>query len=208
MSLSDLSNKTDAYVMPVLFDHEVHPLFIKSVQDIVEEYSDAKRFAIFLKKAFENSKGGTDINAALNFAKQIYDTLDSQSTLAKFGGPDHVRPIPQVVSTANGGQITVPNVRVLIYTDGEDETTGKILGNPFQSHSADILLGAFFGVGTERGSVDLQSVLSNCPTHTQKQFFLLNSEDRVQKLRFLFRMASGGSGFCPRCLMKIVDQSA
>ncbi len=34
LSLSNLSNKKDAYVMPVLFDHEVHPLFIKSVEEL------------------------------------------------------------------------------------------------------------------------------------------------------------------------------
>lgn len=94
----------------------------------------------------------------------------------------------------------MPNIRVLIYTDGEDEVTGHITGNPFKNEEVDILMGAFFGQGEEPGCMALKNIVSKCPIHEVDQFFLINDPTRIQTLRKLFRMASGASGFCPVCL--------
>lgn len=207
MSLADMSNIADAYIMPVPFDHELHPVFLLTVREIVDKFHDSLTLADELKRHF--TYGSTDINQALAFSKRVYDSLVQEHTLAPFGGPDNVQPIFHQVPLAGGGQKPVPNIRVLIYTDGHDEIRKTIEGNPFLNEETDILLGAFLGDETEAGCAQLKNILSKCPTHDRiDQFFLLNAPDRIQKLRFLFRMASNRSGFCPTCLAADITDAA
>jgi hypothetical protein len=196
--LGKLSNKEDAYIIGIMFDSGIHPVMCSSVEEILRVHSDTSKFAIFLKDKF--TYGGTDINGALNFAKQIYDDFVLHGDLSRYGGPKNVKPIKHSILTKQGEQKIVPNIRVLLYTDGEDETTGYIKGNPFKDEETDILMCAFFGRGEEPGCLPLKNITSKCPIHDVDQFFLINEPNRIQTLRKLFRMASGASGFCPVCL--------
>lgn len=196
--LEQLSNKDDAYVMVVMFDTTPRVVFIGSIADILSKFGTASEFSQFLLKSF--GYGGTDINGVLAYAKQVYDDFLNKGDLSRYGGPNNVLPVKQSVLTKSGDQKIVPNVRVLIYTDGEDQTTGKITGNPFKGEEVDVLMGAFFGRGEEAGCRELKGILSKCPIHEVDQFFLINDPTRIQTLRKLFRMASGASGFCPMCL--------
>lgn len=196
--LEQLSNKDDAYVIAVMFDTSDKVIFAGSIGDIFARFGNAPEFSKFLLESFRY--GGTDINAALAFAKQIYDDFIQRGDLSKYGGPSNVLPVKQSILTKGGDQKIVPNVRVLIYTDGEDQVTGKITGNPFKQEEVDVLMGAFFGRGEEEGCRELKGILSKCPIHEVDQFFLINDPTRIQTMRKLFRMASGASGFCPTCL--------
>lgn len=196
--LEQLSNKDDAYVIAVMFDTTNKVIFAGSIAEIFSKFGTAPEFSKFLSSNF--TYGGTDINSALNFAKQIYDDFIQRGDLSKYGGPSNVKPVKQSVLTKSGEQKIVPNVRVLIYTDGEDQVSGKIHGNPFKNEEVDVLMGAFFGRGEESGCKELKGIVSKCPIHEFDQFFLINDPSRIQTMRKLFRMASGASGFCPMCL--------
>jgi hypothetical protein len=106
--------------------------------------------------------------------------------------------------------VSIANVRVLIYTDGMqyDANGGKILhANPFKQYplselNHDIVIGAFFGQEKDEGCNELKGLLSKCPIHDELQFFLFDDPAKISVLKYLFRMASGASGFCPKCLDK------
>lgn len=196
--LSPMTNKDDAYIIGVTFDHNTNVVFTNSVSNILGQYSSASDFSKFIMSKF--TYGGTDINQVLNFAKQIYDDFLQKGDLSRYGGPTNVKPVKQTILTKSGDTKIVPNIRVLIYTDGRDEVLEKITGNPFAQEEIDVLMGAFFGEGQEEGCTALKSIVSKCPIHGVDQFFLINDPNRIQTLRKLFRMASGASGFCPVCL--------
>lgn len=196
--LHSLQHKETAYLIVVTFDSSHKVVLACSLAELFAKYPTPAEFADFLKSSFTH--GTTDINSVLRYAKGIYDDFVTHGDLSKYGGPTNVRPIQQTVVTKNLGSKVVPNIRVLIYTDGEDTTSGDIRANPFAQEETDVLLGAYFGHGEEVGCTQLKRVLSKCPKHAVDQFFLINSTDRVQTLRYLFRMASGASGFCPACL--------
>jgi hypothetical protein len=71
---------------------------------------------------------------------------------------------------------------------------------PLLNH--DILIGAYFGQESDQGCAELKTLLSNCPIHNSPQFFLFDKPSNIGNLKYLFRMASGASGFCPKCLEK------
>jgi hypothetical protein len=106
--------------------------------------------------------------------------------------------------------VSVPNVRVLMYTDGRQYVVNgsNVLNpNPFKQNQIndlnhDILIAAFFGLENDPGCKELKNIVSNCPIHNVPQFFLFNDPAYIGNLKYLFRMASGASGFCPRCLDK------
>ncbi len=114
----------------------------------------------------------------------------------------------RIMKAGSTESVSVPNVRVLLYTDGmqRDAQGNRTLHpNPFTSNplpglNHDVVIGAFFGQATDEGCQELQSLLARCPRHDEPQFFLFNSPDQTDDLKELFRMASGASGFCPRCL--------
>lgn len=89
--LAKLSNTDDAYIIGVMFDREPHPIFTSSITEILKTYSNASNFAEFLRSKFTH--GGTDINRALNFARQIYDDFIQKGDLSQYKGPQNVKPI-------------------------------------------------------------------------------------------------------------------
>ena len=209
--LQHMQNNPNAFVTIIVFDDRVRHVFPDgpiSIASLIKRFdADVHKFALFLEEELGSMKQGTDINAALNEAywvvsnfmenkfRSIYDGQYSpvQQTILKFGTIDSV---------------SIPNVRVLIYTDGmqyDARENRTLLPNPFNAHpilglNHDVLIGAYFGQGNEDGAAQLSSVVSKCPVHDVRQFFLIDSPTRINSLQSLFRMASGASGFCPKCL--------
>jgi hypothetical protein len=197
--LQQLSNTEDAYIIVVGFDHEQRVILTTSLAELFAKHKTQGDFARFLASSF--TYGSTDINGALRYAKGIYDAFTKTGDLSKYGGgPRNVKPIMQTIMTKDLESKVVPNIRVLMYTDGEETVSSDISGNPFSAEETDVLLGAYFGKGEEKGCQQLKRILSKCPIHQVDQFFLINAQDRIQTLKKLFRMASGASGFCPVCL--------
>lgn len=197
--LAQTTNKENAYVCGIMFDTETNLIFMETVSDILKKYSSPGAFAGFLKERFHEMHGGTDINKALGFAKEIYDDFMNKGDLSKYNGPKNVKPILHTIFDRDNKERIIPNIRVLIYTDGMETQSSKIV-NPFKNEEVDVLMGSYFGPGEEEGCKALREILSRCPKHDIEQFFLINDPGRIQTLRKLFRMASGASGFCPMCL--------
>jgi hypothetical protein len=197
--LNQTTNIENAYVCGIMFDTKTNLIFMQTVSDILKTYSNPGNLADFLKSQFNRMRGRTDINKALKFAKEIYDDFMNKGDLSKCNGPANLRPIMHTVFDKNNDKKIVPNVRVFIYTDGQETESTKII-NPFKEEEVDILMGCYFGPGEEKGCRALREIVSKCPKHDFEQFFLINDPGRIQTLRRIFRMASGASGFCPLCL--------
>ena len=197
--LNKTINIENAYVCGIMFDTETKLIFTHTVSDLLNRYAHPGNLADFLNGKLNEMRGRTDINKALKFAKEIYDEFMNKGDLSKYNGPSNLRPIMHTVFDKNNGKKIVPNVRVFIYTDGEDTESKKII-NPFKMEAVDILMGCYFGPGEEQGCMALREIVSKCPKHDFEQFFLINDPRRIHTLRRIFRMASGASGFCPLCL--------
>jgi hypothetical protein len=189
--------------------------FIISVSEIQAQFGDS--LGDYLYRCFENDKPGidrryTDITAALQLARQIYDAAIA-GDLSQFGASKEVKIMEHSdVVTFDKRQISVPNVRVMLYSDGEhnpDPEKSVVLTNPFASLDPSPLMTAFIGdekasEETSHGADQLLELANICPEHREKGYFLINSPGRRAVLRRLFRMASGASGFCPQCLMGVI----
>ena len=200
--LAQTTNIENVYVCGIMFDTEVKTIFMETVADILKNCPNPGEFTDFLKTNFCKMHGGTDINKALMFAKEIYGDFVTKGDLSKYNGPTNVKPVMHTVFDKNNNKHIVPNIRALIYTDGMDTESSKLI-NPFKGEDVDVLMGSYFGPGEEEGCKALREIISKCPKHDFEQFFLINDPNRIQTLRKLFRMASGASGFCPMCLADI-----
>ncbi|RDC62687.1 VWA domain-containing protein [Adhaeribacter pallidiroseus] len=207
--LERMQNNPNAYVAAFKFDDRVELMFVDTVANLLTRFDkDVKKFANYLYDELYTMQQGTDINRAL---QQAYSFVDKfmKKQLPDFKVRDYA-PMKQIILKSSGDSLSIANVRVLIYTDGMqyDAQKNKILkANPFKLNpivglNHDIVIGAFFGNETDEGCQELQSLLSECPIHDERQFFLFNNPAKINILKYLFRMASGASGFCPRCLEK------
>lgn len=200
--LRQMGLSANAYICAMLFDNNIKQLFFKSVKELLDEYnSDATAFADYLHKEITAMGGLTDINGALQAAEAFAKSF-TDSTIPNL---QNYIPLQHTVQTKNSGDKIVPNVRVLLYTDGNQylgDGQSAPLSNPFKAWDTDILMGAFFGSSTDTGCTELRNILSKCPEHEFEQFFLLDQPAKIAHLRRLFRMASGSSGFCPLCIPK------
>jgi len=204
-SLSGNPLKEFAYVLIIGFDHEIDVLLpYTSIEKIVQEY-DAEGLEIMLKEKMQQKNGATDINEALNVAfKFTQQFINSEiSALGLY------KPRIQTVLDDNMISHQIPNVRVLLFTDG-----GHYLGannttlnpSPFKNLQYngkvfDLLMSAYYGSSEDKDYNKLKSLVSKCPRHPETdQFFLFDDPKKVANLKGLFRMASGASGFCPTCL--------
>lgn len=207
--LERMQNNSSAYVAAFKFDDRVELMFMDTVGNIIKKYNgDIRKFAAYLYDELSKMQQGTDINKAL---KQAYDFVDK---FLKKQLPDFLvknyEPMRQRILKHNLESVSIANVRVLIYTDGMqfDSNRGSVLNpNPFKERplaelNHDIVVGAFFGQEDDEGCSGLKSLLSRCPIHDQLQFFLFDKPAQIGSLKYLFRMASGASGFCPKCLQK------
>jgi len=205
-SLSGNPLREYAYVLIIGFDHEIDVLLpYTSIQEIVNQYKDAAGLEQMLKEKMGKKEGATDINQALsvafNFTQQFIN-----SSITALG---NYKPRIQAVLDDNMLSHQIPNVRVLLFTDGEHylgEDNKTLNPNPFKNLQYngkvfDLLMGAYYGNSGDNGYHQLKSLASRCPRHPQQdQFFLFDDPSKVANLKGLFRMTSGASGFCPVCL--------
>lgn len=218
MSLKENKRAKHAYLAAYKFDHRVKPIFIKSLAEITTEYDTVAKLEHFLYTTMENEMGGeTDINAALQTAYHLVSDFLNQKIKA-FREPRGDKDYPIITRPVSNrktmGQVEVPNVRVFIYTDGMQFVNGEStpLVNPFENggelpnNQVDILLGAFIGSPTNKGCQELKAILSECPEHDHLQFFLIENPEDAIELSGVFRMASGHSGFCEKCIEKDHNQ--
>ncbi|QNF34718.1 VWA domain-containing protein [Adhaeribacter swui] len=207
--LERMQNNPNAFVAAFKFDDRVDLMFMDTVANLLQRFDkDVKKFANYLYDELYMMQQGTDINRAL---QQAYIFVDKfmKKQLPDFKVRDYT-PMKQIILKSSGDSLSIANVRVLIYTDGMqyDANKNKVLqDNPFKVNpiaglNHDIVIGAFFGDENDEGCRELQSLLSNCPIHDVPQFFLFNNPAKINILKYLFRMASGASGFCPKCLEK------
>jgi len=197
--LKDITLKShqEAYIMAIKFDHRQSVMFHKSISGIIEEYGDSARFAKYLYDELSQMQGGTNINGALDMAYSFISKFKE----GNIPGLGLFEPMYDAVYLPNkGGDFEIPNIRAMVYTDGEHLSDYGPLSNPFKSHDPDLLLGAFIGDQSESGCSDLRSIVSECPIHSQDQFFIIDNPKSQATLRRLFRMASDASGFCPACI--------
>jgi hypothetical protein len=207
--LQRMQNNPNAYVAAFKFDDRVELMFMDTVANIIKKYNgEIRLFAAYIYDELSKMQQGTDINKALN---QAYDFVSKflNKQLPDFISKDYV-PMRQRILKYNLESVSIANVRVLIYTDGMqyDAHGNRALNpNPFKTHllpdvNHDVVVGAFFGQADDEGSSQLQTLLSRCPIHDELQFFLFDKPAQIGSLKYLFRMASGASGFCPKCLQK------
>lgn len=199
--LQQMGKAEDVYICAMLFDNTVKQIFFMSVKELLVEHNfEVKRFADYLYGELSKMGGLTDINGALQAANSFAKAF-TERTIPNMQG---YTPLEHLIQPKVGPSRVVPNVRVLLYTDGVQYLDGgnDALVSPFKEWETDILMGAFFGDSSEAGCSELRSILSKCPNHDFEQFFLLDQPSKVANLRKLFRMASGASGFCPLCIPK------
>lgn len=211
--MESLNKKEDAYLFVMLFDHKLKPFInFMNVKEVFDKYGDVKNLESSLYEEMESLKGATDINLALEIAyfhaqKFINGEMDIIG---------EVEPMTNsVFNPTTGDDITIPNVRCLIFTDGEQYTgkvNEKIERNPFadfqyNGHFVNVLMGAFHGENSNAGYTQLKSIMGNCHIHNSPQFFHFSEASQSMRMRHLFRMGSGPAGFCEKCLDNfITDQ--
>lgn len=208
-SLQRLQNNPNAIVAMFKFDDRIELMLTDSVAGLMKRFHDSEEeFARYLFVEMNKMKQGTDINKALREAHSFVRHF-LEKKLDNFPVPVY-RPILQPILTYNNKSLTIANIRILIYTDGEQfdaNENSHLDPNPFKKDPLplvdhDIVIGAFFGQESDEGCQQLKSLLSNCPIHNIPQFFLFDRPQYIGDLQYLFRMASGASGFCPVCLEK------
>lgn len=212
--MENLNNRDDAYLFVMCFDHTLKPFInFMSVRQVFDKFGDVKNLeeSLFSEMSNMNGAGGaTDINLTLktayNHAQKFID--GEMDVIGK------VKPmVNSVCNTSTGDDFSVPNVRCLIFTDGEQYTGGineKIEGNPFSNFIyngsvTNILMGAFHGEKDSSGYKQLKSIMGNCPIHNEPQFFHFSEAAQTMRMRYLFRMGSGPGGFCEKCLTQFMS---
>ncbi|MEO5891040.1 MAG: VWA domain-containing protein [Ferruginibacter sp.] len=205
-SLSGNPLKEYAYVLILGFDHKIDTLVpYTSIKNLVEEYGDVSKLEQALKDKMEKKKGATDINGALEAAfKFTQQFINSEITAL-----GEYKPRIQMVLDDDLMNHQIPNVRVLLFTDGGQymgDGKTKINASPFKKLEydgkvIDLLMGAYYGTSEDSDYHKLKELVSKCPRHPEvDQFFLFDEPNKLTNLKGLFRMASGASGFCPTCL--------
>lgn len=211
--LERLKTNANAYVAAFKFDDRVELMFVDTVANLLKKYdNDFRKFANYIYDELFKFQQGTDINKALQKGYSFINKF-LQKQLPEFPVQKY-KVMMQRILKFDTTSAFIPNTRVLIYTDGMqyDANSEKILlPNPFKQRpidelNHDILIGAFFGQEGDDGCSELKSLLSNCPIHNVPQFFLFDDPTKIGNMKFLFRMASGASGFCPKCLEKQLNK--
>ena len=206
--LERMQNNPNAFVAAFKFDDRVELMFVDTISNLLMRFDkDVRKFANYIYDELFKMQRGTDINKALQYA---YDFIDKFLKRQLQGLPvkNYIPMKQRILKFGSVESVSIPNIRVLIYTDGkqydirEDRTLrpNPFKENPLPDLNHDILIGAFFGQETDEGCKELKGLLSKCPRHDVLQFFLFDNAKQMSNLKHLFRMASGASGFCPKCL--------
>jgi hypothetical protein len=216
--LAPITKSENAYIAIVVFgegaalitDTKGRP-FMKSIKQIVTEFPNRGDLAGYLDNFIVGDLAGvgrdrTNITAGLRLAKELFDATTGETrSLTKFGLSFPVDLISHDVYTSQGTMMAVPNIRIMVYSDGaHNPGDGIPLSNPFAAMTPSPLMTAFIGdekaEGAQDGADQMNRLATRCPMHGHAGYFLINSIDRHTRLRNIFKMASGTSGFCPQCL--------
>ncbi|TDH27267.1 VWA domain-containing protein [Segetibacter sp. 3557_3] len=212
--LQRMQNNPNAYVAAFKFDDRVELMFMESVAHLINRFDkDVNKFSNYIYDELYKMQQGTDINQALMHAHTFVSKFLSHE-LSDFPVNKYKIMMQRILKYASADSVSIANIRVLIYTDGMqyDAIGSKVLrSNPFVQYpieglNHDIVIGAFFGKENDEGCKELKSLLSRCPIHDEVQFFLFDDPGKISSLKYLFRMASGASGFCPKCLEKELNR--
>ncbi len=208
--LERMQNNPYAFVAAFKFDDRLELMFIDTIANLIYRYDkDVTKFANYIYDELYKMQQGTDINEALKQAHVFVEKF-LKGKLPDFPLKKYRVMLQRILKHGPVESVSIPNIRVLIYTDGMQFDAGGnrvLLPNPFTQQpieglNHDIVIGAFFGNDDDDGCKELQGLLSRCPIHDEKQFFLFDKPAKIGNLKYLFRMASGASGFCPKCLEK------
>jgi len=205
-SLSGNLKKQYAYMLIIGFDFDTEILIpFLSIDDIINKYHEQSNFESALLEKMPQRKGYTDINKALALAYKFTQEFIN-SDISALG---NYKPSSQTVFDSELNTHLIPNVRVLLFTDGEqylgEDEDNSLHPSPFKNLTYngkyfDLLMSAYYGSTGDEGYKQLKSLVSKCPRHeNEDQFFLFDNPSKVANLKNLFRMASGASGFCPLC---------
>jgi len=164
----------------------------------------------FLFEQFHNDGAGfdrrrTNVNQALELAYKITSSAISGSL--KEWGIDQGIALrkPAVEKRGQTASIHVPNVRVMIYSDGDHNEYPFEISNPFVNmQPTSVLMSSFIGDeaandDARKGADQMKEIANICPTHGHKGYFLVNTLARRSMLRQVFHMTTGASGFCRQC---------
>ncbi len=206
--LERMQNNPNAFVAAFKFDDRVQLMFVDTISNLLSKHDrDVRKFANYLHEELKVMQQGTDINKALHEAYNFVDNFLKRQ-VPGMQMKNYLPMKQRILKHDSVEAISIPNIRVLMYTDGmqyDSDGNRTLQANPFQAHplaelNHDILIGAYIGQETDEGCKELKGLVSRCPRHDVPQFFLFNSPTQMSNLKSLFRMASGASGFCPKCL--------
>lgn len=209
--MENLINKDNAYLFVMCFDHTLRPFInFMNVREVFDSFGDINNLKNQLFAQMSSMRGATDINLALKTAyNHAQKFINGEMEVV-----GEVEPmVNSVFNPITGDDFTVPNVRCLIFTDGEHyigNPNDKIEGNPFDNFTyngtvSNILMGAFHGSASNEGYKQLKSIMASCPIHNEPQFFHFSEASQTMRMRYLFRMGSGPGGFCEKCLTQFMS---
>jgi hypothetical protein len=210
--LEKFQNNSNAFVACFKFDDRVELMFIDTIGNIIKRHKNITAFSKYLYNELiemQQTPHGTDINKALQQA-YIFINQFLNRQLQGFPIKNYTPIVQRIFKYGLEDSVSVPNVRVLMYTDGRQYVVNGSMvlnPNPFKQNvlnglNHDVLIAAYFGAESDPGCKELRKIVSSCPIHNVPQFFLFNDPANIGNLNYLFRMASGASGFCPGCLEK------
>jgi hypothetical protein len=213
-AMQSLTRKDTAYIAMVGFAKQAKlmtgqngELFIKSVQDILDEFKSKNDLSQYImRNCNQLDRGGTNVTEGLRLGHGLVQKTLAND-LSAFGIPHSISLIEQKPFLPPvGDPINVPNIRVMIYSDGA-HNQGP-LTNPFTDmQPVSVLMTAFIGNETVNdeariGANQMKEFATICPEHRQPGYFLINTRGRGEFLRRIFHMATGTSGLCSECMSK------
>ena len=208
--LERMQNNPHAFVAAFKFDDRVENMFVDTVANLINRFDkDVKKFANYIYEELYQFQQGTDINQALTHAHTFVEKF-LKNQLPDFPLKNYTPMKQRILKYNSTESVSIPNIRVLLYTDGRQYVangSNVLHPNPFTEHTLpelnhDVVIGAFFGSENDEGCNEMKSLLTRCPIHDEPQFFLFDDPSKISNIKSLFRMASGASGFCPKCLEK------
>lgn len=208
-----ISKASDAYLAVAVFGDSAEIIsfddgtpFVVRANELKSRFEGAIQLAEFLEERFnlhmKRIGNRTNITDGLSLARQLFDGCSNDS-LSQWGVTKSVELIQHDILGMDNNSKTIPNFRTLIYSDGGHnlgELCNAFADSELENTPWSLLMTAFIGSAEDVGASEMQELAGQCPIHGYRNFFLINDPNRFQKLRGLFRMASGASGFCPVCL--------
>ncbi len=175
----------------------------------------------WILEKFEDFGNLTNITAGLEKARIIYDIAlakePNRSDLMQ-NLPDNIKEYEDVLKkldlnsqsiTAGESMFRIPNIRVLIYSDGE-HNVGE-LKNPFKDRylkaglkssegtPTNGVMSIYFGSASDPGAEQMRSIAGYCPQHGGVGYIPISKLEHDKYLRDLLHLTSKATGFCLLC---------